>query len=124
MSLIVPLLPQLLSYETRQSVDGVELVFTLQWRERLASWFLSIQQADVTPILTGRRIVADWSPTMRLTTSLLPDGLFVIARQGDGDQDPGRDELGTDVLLYFIPTAELQIALGTSVSTVRKVVIP
>lgn len=120
---IIPLSPELLRYETRMNVAGVELVFELQWRERVQAWYLSIREEDGTPVLLGRRIVAEWSPTLRRRTTQLPDGLFLVARQGDGLEPAGKTELGKDVLFYFLSEAEVDELTSDASSVVRRVVI-
>jgi hypothetical protein len=124
MALVIPLTPSLLRYQTRQQVDGVELIYDLQWRERVQSWYLSVLLPNETPIITGRRIVSNWSPLLRFVSSSLPDGLYLVVRQGDSDQDPGRDELGTNVLLQFMTRAELDaLPPAPNVNAVARVVI-
>ena len=124
MSLVIPLSPALLRYQTRQQVDGVELIYDLQWRERVQSWYLSVLLPNETPLITGRRIVANWSPLLRFVSDALPDGLYLVVRQGESDEDPGRDELGTSVLFQFMTRAELD-ALPPAVNpnAVARVVI-
>lgn len=124
MAQVVPLTPSLLRYQTRQAVEGVELIYDLEWRERVQSWYLSVLLPDETPLIQGRRVVAGWSPLLRFTSAQLPDGLYLVARVGDSDEDPGRDELGTTVLLYFMTRAEVDaLPPRTNVNTVQRVVI-
>ena len=124
MALVIPLTPSLLRYQTRQQVDGVELIYDLQWRERVQSWYLSVLLPNETPLITGRRVVSNWSPMLRFVSSSLPDGLYLVARQGDSDEDPGRDELGTSVLFQFLTRAELNaLPPAPNVNAVTRVVI-
>lgn len=124
MSLVIPLSPALLRYQTRQQVDGVELIYDLQWRERVQSWYMSVLLPNETPIITGRRIVSNWSPLLRFVSPSLPDGLYLVVRQGESDQDPARDELGTSVLLQFMARAELDaLPPAPNVNAVTRVVV-
>lgn len=124
MALVIPLTPSLLRYQTRQQVDGVELIYDLQWRERVQSWYLSVLLPNETPLITGRRIVSNWSPMLRFVSAQVPDGLYLVVRQGDSDEDPGRDELGTSVLFQFLTRAELNaLPPAPNVNAVTRVVI-
>jgi len=124
MALVIPLTPSLLRYQTRQQVDGVELIYDLQWRVRVQSWYLSVLLPNETPLITGRRIVSNWSPMLRFVSAQVPDGLYLVVRQGDSDEDPGRDELGTSVLFQFLTRAELNaLPPAPNVNAVTRVVI-
>ena len=68
--------------------------------------------------------MSNWSPMLRFVSAQVPDGLYLVARQGDSDEDPGRDELGTSVLFQFLTRAELNaLPPAPNVNAVTRVVI-
>jgi len=89
-------------YEQRVTLDGVAFVMRLAWAERERRWFMDLETADGTPVMTGRKVVADRPLTERLTTPLRPAGdLWCVDRSGEG-RDPDLRDLGGRCLLLYV----------------------
>jgi hypothetical protein len=124
MPLIVPLRPGNGAYQTRQSVDGVELVFDVTWQERTQSWSIAILDSAEAPLLGPRHVATGWALNLRqLGDPRLPDVAFVVVRVGDSDADPGLDELGAAVQLWVYTRDELDELAPQTPDPVVRVVI-
>lgn len=86
---------------------GTLLRMELHWNARAGFWVMNLATVDREPIVSGVRIVPDWDLVGRLADPRLPKGRLVAADQSGRGEPPGRDELGSRVILYFIPEEEL-----------------
>lgn len=109
---VIPLDPTLLAYERRLAVDGVELVFDVEWRARVASWYITLRQASGAAIVGPRRVATDAPLASGELDARLPPGVFIVVRIGGGDADPDVTELGTLVQLQYWTPAEIAGALA------------
>jgi hypothetical protein len=87
------------------TLEGVTYYFDFQWNFREEAWFMSILDADLDPILSGRRIVLNF-PLLRLVDERRPPGQ-ILALAETGGEDPGYDELGSRVKLYYLTAEEV-----------------
>lgn len=88
-------------------VNLEDVTYTLQfrWNVRCKSWFMNIfDEQEITPILVGLRLVADW-PLAKNNTGRQPPGLFFLSDTTGQGQDPAFEDLGArHQLLYFSST--------------------
>lgn len=121
---IVPLDPELLSYQRRLAVDGVELVFDVEWRQRPRAWWITIRDSSEAAIVGPRRVALNWSLNLRKVDPRLPDGEFLIVRIGDSDAEPTVEELGREVELQYWTRAELEAITPTLDDGIARVRFP
>lgn len=77
----------------------------LDWRERCAAWYVSISRGDGTALATGKKLVANWSPTESLAVD---EGIVFLCVDTIGGRDRfARHDLGATVLLIVGETSEL-----------------
>lgn len=82
-------------------MGGTIYRLTLLWNTRAEFWTLSIGLPDGTPIIQGERLVGDADVFNQVTDGRLPPGrIFTRDVLGRG-QAPGRDDLGTDVIMVY-----------------------
>lgn len=103
----LPFIPTTPHYQVGTTLDGVQFVFDLRWNARDEAWYMDILAEDESVIRTGVKVVLG---TLLGGRSALPGfpagGLFAtdLTRQGI---EPGLDDLGTRVRVYFMTEAEL-----------------
>lgn len=94
-------------YEFRITLDGVKYTVELRWNARSNRWTFSLRTRDGEPLLVGRRVVVGMPLLMRGTDPRMPPGDIIAVDQAGLDADPGRDDLGSRVLLMYVTANEL-----------------
>lgn len=64
-------------------------------------WFYDISSEDETPILMGQPVFVDYALAERFQSSLLPSGKWFFFDTSNKLLDPGREDLGTRVILIY-----------------------
>ena len=78
MPVTLPLFEDLPAHRYRITLEGVELVLVLTYRDRSASWYLDAYTVDDEPIVLGRRLAEGWLPWLgHGADHLPPGGLYV-----------------------------------------------
>jgi hypothetical protein len=97
-------------FDLQATLDGVTYTLEFRWNVRLGAWFMNVLDAEgVNPCLLGVRVVVDYPLAQHLVDRSPPGYLLALdtgAAEGEG-QDPGFDDLGNRVQLWYIPEAEL-----------------
>lgn len=107
MAVEIPLVEDGQSHFTQiTSLDGVDFLFEFRWNEREQRWYMDLYEADGTPVVTGIKVVADWSLLRLVVRDLRPAG-EIYSYDTTGEGDPRLGDLGTRVRLIYIPEAEL-----------------
>lgn len=91
--------------EIQIALDGVTYGMRFRYNTRMDAWFLDLSDEEGVPILSGRRIVVDW-PLLERRSRAVPPGHLYAFDTTLRQQDPGRDDLGTRVLLLYIDESE------------------
>jgi len=104
-------LPQGVPQFTQQTlIDGVTFNIRIHWNEREEAWYFDLLDDENAPIVTGRKMVADWPLLHRSVDARLPAGqFFTIDLTGNGI-DPGLNDLDDRVVLQYFD-AESMAAL-------------
>lgn len=103
--LVIPTVSDLPYYSFRTRLEGRDFTFSIQYSTRQDRYYLSISDADGTPIATGLKLVANW-PLLEYYQAdpRLPPG-ELLAMSTTGDATPPRfGELGQGArveLTYF-----------------------
>lgn len=103
MALILPTRGDVDRYRRRYSVDGVTFTLAFAWRQRSASWYVDVLDADGAPILTGQRVSASAPLWPDRSAPGLPPGFAVVT----GPDVYLQSQLGTDVQILYLTAAEL-----------------
>lgn len=98
------------NFTLRVTLDAVTYTLEFRWNVRLGAWFMSVLDADGNnTYAVNERLCVDYLiPRWRQDRS--PPGFFVAVDTGSpsgGGQDPGFDDLGNRVQLWYVPKTEL-----------------
>lgn len=89
-------------YSFEVDLEDRSYAFELRWNERDAGWYLSVSSPDGTSLVSGRRVSVGASLLGESANEALPPGTLIAIDTTDSDTDPGRDELGSRVVLIYI----------------------
>lgn len=93
---ILPGFPDQPQHSMTVVLDDRDVIARLTWRERPAAWYLDLLEIDETPIILGRRVVAQWLPVFGFVIDIA--GQFVVLGTEGYDRDDLADSLQ---LVYF-----------------------
>jgi hypothetical protein len=111
---ILPLSPSIPSYDFIATIEGRALAFNVRWNQREPSsnpvgagaWFMDIAEIDATPIMTGIKIVLGAFLGRESTHIIFKRGVFIAYDTSSNQQDAGYDDLGTRVMVKYIPAID------------------
>lgn len=96
-------------FDFQVQLDGVTYTLEFRWNTRQSGWFMSIQEEDETPIMSGIRVVVDLPLGKRSRDERMPSGALIALDTQDQHKDPDYDELGPRVVLLYFTADELPI---------------
>jgi hypothetical protein len=91
--------------------EGRTYFLNIRWNERAGAWFLAIDDADGTRLVSCIRLVVNWPLFARFTDARLPRGSLALEDSQGEDKDPGLADLGSRVRMYYV-TADDFAAIG------------
>lgn len=91
------------------TLDGDHFVFEFRWNGRAGVWYMDIRDEDEDPIKLGVAVVLGVPLGRRCTDPRFPRGVLWAYDTSGAGRDPGIDDLGSRVLIYFL-TAEEYLA--------------
>lgn len=97
-------------FDLQAVLDEVTYTLEFRWNVRLGAWFMNVLDVEgEIAHLIGVRVVVDY-PLAQHLVDRQPPGYFIAldtgAAEGEG-QDPGFDDLGSRVQLWYVPEAEI-----------------
>jgi hypothetical protein len=88
-------------------LDGETFNFAFHWNERESSFYVDISDVDNVPIISDRKIVADWPLLARVVDERRPLGeIYCVDLVGTGEP-PSLDELNKRIVLLYFDAAEM-----------------
>lgn len=101
-------------FESTFDLDGELFRLTTRYNARIDSWMASLYDALNNPIALGRRITVNNLLFPWLVGQNRPAGQLIAVDTQDEDHDPGENDLGTRVVIYYADSDEL-VSLGANV---------
>lgn len=108
----MPLLPKYGNYRFAATIDTVPYLFDLRWNTRDAAWYMDVLEASGDSIVYGIKLVLGAYLGRRTNHDLFKQGVFVLVDTSRQGKDPTYDDLGTRVILTYLPINELINRLG------------
>lgn len=105
--LILPVQAGTPSQEFQVSLDGQLYTLGLTWNEREASFHLDVSDQDGNALVLGRKVVVGLPLLARFRDPQLPRGQLLAVDTSGAGIDPGLNDLGARVPLYYVEAASL-----------------
>jgi len=93
-------------------LEGSTYAIETDWNDRDQAWFCSIYTNEGTALITGYRLVIGALPIRRVVGDTRPPGEIQVVDTAGGYVDPGRDDLGSRVILLYWERETLEAELG------------
>jgi hypothetical protein len=92
-----------LALDNGPDTPGTSLRFRFTWRERVRGWYMDIEAADGTPIVSGERInpMSSWS-----FPAGSPPGVFIAL----GPDEYLQSDFGPSLRVLYMPPSEFPAA--------------
>lgn len=103
----LPLVPATPNYRVGTSLDGVSYVFDVRWNGRAAAWYVDILDEEADPICVGLKVVLGAALGARSADPRRPAGLLMASDLSGEGREATFDDLGSRVVVYFYPFADL-----------------
>lgn len=100
--LLIPVFPEDASSTQTIAIEGDTYQLQIYWNVRDEYWYFSLFLPDNTPVLTGVKMVVNYTLISSFYQDNVPLGDFVLF-DDSGNNDPcGRDELGSRCAFLYI----------------------
>jgi hypothetical protein len=107
MAFVIPTSTTLPHYEIRVDLDGVPYTLEFRWNARDGAWYMHVKNEDDTHLVSGVKVVIGIPLGVRSANAEMPFGVLIALDTSGADEQPGIDELGERVLLYYYSATEL-----------------
>lgn len=98
----LPLRTDLPHYDFTTELDGKSYTFVMKWNEREEAWYMDLYDSTNTLVIASRKIVIGWPLTNRYQDETLPPGTLIAVDTSNANQDPGLEDLGERVEIWYI----------------------
>lgn len=88
-------------WNQRTTLSGQDYLLSFQWSQRDGHWFLSLADADNSPIFSGRKLVDSANLFARLLDPRLPPGALIVLDTQLAGKDPDFSDLDSRCLLFY-----------------------
>lgn len=115
--LVLPLRPSIGSYRFDTDIDGATYVFDVEWNSRdnidratgkpMGAWYFHVYEQNLTRIACSIKIVLGTYLGRRVNHRLFRRGVFTAVDTTNSGRDAGFDDLGTRVIVKWIPTVRV-----------------
>lgn len=103
----LPFQPSIPSYDFVTTLEGRPLIWIPRWNGRDLAWYLDIEEIDETRIVSGVKIVLGAFLGRESPHIMFRRGVLVAVDTSGQKKDAGYDDLGTRVLVKYIPGLDL-----------------
>ena len=95
--------PQGASWRQSVTLSGRIYKLVANWNEVGEFWSLSILSRDNLPLQEGEKLTAGALDSARFPDRRLPQGYFVVTTTTALTAPPGRNDMGTNAELIYVP---------------------
>jgi len=107
MAVYIPLRSDLTYFSLLVPLDGVNYTLQFRWNLRENAWYMDVlNEAGDTVLIGGIAIVVSY-PLASQFTGRSPPGIFAATDTTGENVDPGINDLGDRVKLFYVTAAEL-----------------
>lgn len=101
-------LPQSVPYfDLQVQLDDVTYTLEFRWNQRAQAWFMNVyDEAGTTLLMAGQRVVVTWPIGAYFSGVPWPGALMFFDTVGPEYGEPGINDLGSRVQLFYFSLAE------------------
>ncbi len=90
------------NYEFKTTIDGTKYTFAFRFNTRADRWIMDIKTGSGDVLVTGIPLLAGVDFLARFNKDIrFPQGNLFLLNLIDENANPGRDDLGSNVLLVY-----------------------
>lgn len=97
----IPVRSDIDSYRFRTTLEGAIYLLKFRFNKRMDHWVMDIFDTDENPVIVGRPIMVQIDPFRIFVEEDLPPGNIIPVNLEELNVDPGIDDLGNKVLLFY-----------------------
>ena len=93
------------SFKETMTLDNNTYQLSFYWNTQCQAWFMDISGADGTPLVSGVKLILNYSLLAQHPEASLPPGIFIILDPSGNDADPGREDFlttGRNLQLVYV----------------------
>jgi Domain of unknown function (DUF6983) len=89
------------------TLSGRDYVFTFHWNARESAWYFDLADQDEVLIVTSRKVTVAFPLITRCVDERRPEGMLIAIDSTGHNQDPGLDDFGTRVKLFYLEKSDV-----------------
>lgn len=101
MPVALPLTPSEPNYRVGTTLSDNVYLLNVRWNAREECWYLDVLTEAEIMIRAGIKVTLGVLLGARVTDTAFPPGVFIAVDQSNSGVDPGFDELGDRVQIYY-----------------------
>jgi hypothetical protein len=106
MAVEIPLRGDMPHYTFEVELEGAVYGFDFRWNERAEGWFVGMYNSRGEPLAVGKRLVVAFPLFARHKGPDFPPGMLIAVDTTGEDRDPGLNDLGSRVKLYYFDSTD------------------
>ena len=103
----VPFVPSIGNYRFGTTLQDTPYLLDVAWNVTEQAWYFTVRESDQTIIQSNLKIVLGTYIGRRSDHPLFTQGVFVAIDLTNKGQEAGFDDLGTRVVVQYIPQLDL-----------------
>lgn len=103
----LPLVPSIAEYRFGMTLNNVLYIIDLRWNSSESAWYMDWYKEDETPIAIGIKVVLGAYLGRRCGEAPFTVGVLVAVDTSGAKREAGFDDLGTRVVVRYIPVEDL-----------------
>jgi hypothetical protein len=104
--MLIPTAPKTPHYSMQVPLEGTGYTLEFRWNTRESAWYMHVKTDIGDEILDSLKVVVSWPLGFRSQDARRPPGCFLAQDTSGLGLDPGLNDLGDRVQLYYVEAAE------------------
>lgn len=108
MAVTLPLRSDLPHFDVQVTLDELTYTLEFRWNGRDSAWYMDVRDENGEPIQNGVKVVVDMPLGKRTRNQDFPKGYFFAVDSSGEQLDPGLEDLGDRVQIYYFEESDLE----------------